>query len=319
MKVIDIYRPIGDFTLAELKEEVGSERAFRLDIHSVGGDVEEGFAIYDWLRTCGREVHTNIVGGCHSIATVILLAAPPENRTANPNARALIHKVRMSAPYMTREEAIQTGEELDLCTSMIRQVYVDRTRMTEAQAEDAMQAERELTTEQLLKFGFVSKINKYTNMKLNLKQKASRFIATGRIVNYDFTDPDGNVILSTAREDETLEVGDAVVLPNGETAGEVTLSDGRVVVVADGVIAEIREAAAPETENADEEQREEELTNLRAENSKMRKELEQVKNMLREMCSTYAAPERTTASKAAPMVEKPSVAEIRKNMEYCNK
>ena len=71
-----------------------SENEFKFNINCDGGSVHEGLRIYDVLRTSGKKIHANIEGGCHSMAIILLLAAPAENRSANRNARALIHKVR---------------------------------------------------------------------------------------------------------------------------------------------------------------------------------------------------------------------------------
>ena len=70
------------------------ERDIMLDIDCMGGDVYEGFKIYDLLRNSGKTLHACIRGGCHSMATVVLLAAPLENRTGVPNLRALVHLPR---------------------------------------------------------------------------------------------------------------------------------------------------------------------------------------------------------------------------------
>lgn len=58
-----------------------NETDFRFNVHCAGGEVEEGLAIYDWLRTSGKNIYMNIEGGCHSMAVTLLLAAPAENRS----------------------------------------------------------------------------------------------------------------------------------------------------------------------------------------------------------------------------------------------
>ena len=77
-----------------LLEESPDEREITLDIDCLGGDVYEGFKIYDLLRNSGKTIHACIRGGCHSMATVVLLAAPWENRSGVPNLRALVHLPR---------------------------------------------------------------------------------------------------------------------------------------------------------------------------------------------------------------------------------
>lgn len=62
-----------------------------VEIHSCGGDCVEGYAIYDALRASGKEISCKVVGRCASMATVILLAAPLERRTAYAHSELLIH------------------------------------------------------------------------------------------------------------------------------------------------------------------------------------------------------------------------------------
>ena len=62
-----------------------------VEIHSCGGDCIEGYAIYDALRASGKEISCKVVGTCASMATVILLAAPAERRTAYEHSRMCIH------------------------------------------------------------------------------------------------------------------------------------------------------------------------------------------------------------------------------------
>ena len=49
-------------------------------LHCPGGDCIEGWAIYDALRTSGKNITATIDGECSSMATIVLLAAPKERR-----------------------------------------------------------------------------------------------------------------------------------------------------------------------------------------------------------------------------------------------
>lgn len=60
-----------------------------LHIHSNGGSVYEGFAIYDYLINSGKKITTIVEGMCASIATVIFLAG--SERKLTENSKFLIH------------------------------------------------------------------------------------------------------------------------------------------------------------------------------------------------------------------------------------
>ena len=230
------------------------ERDFRFDIHCNGGSIGEGFAIYDIMRRSGKRIWCNIDGNCHSMAVIVLLAAPRENRTANPKATALIHDVRTFAGgNLSAAEAQSLALTLLTERDKILDVYAERTGARRNELEAMMLAEREHSADELLKWGFISKINRYTT---NFKQsKMSKKPVLNRIVNYlngvkavnrDFTDENGELLFSTTKEDDSLTVGDEAA-PDGE----FTLPDGRTIVVVDGVITEIVEAESLQNRLAD--------------------------------------------------------------------
>lgn len=72
-------------------------------LNSPGGSVTDGFAIYDTMRFIGPEVRVLCLGLTASIATIILLGAPKQWRTALPSTRLLIHQVYI--PGVVRGQA----------------------------------------------------------------------------------------------------------------------------------------------------------------------------------------------------------------------
>ena len=226
-----------------------------LNIDSVGGDVSEGFKIYDLLRTSGKTIYANIVGGCHSMAVILLLSAPAENRSGARNLRALIHRVYTEAPgAISSDDAMDIAEDLLREQSAILDIYVDRTGQPREKLEEVMKQERQLDAREMLELGFISKITPYnTNqfktkpMKKNVfSQMAERLAALRNRVginpmNYDFKDVDGNVVFRTDKEDDSLAVGDRVEVTGEEDGGIFTLEDGRVITIEDGVVTKIDE------------------------------------------------------------------------------
>lgn len=236
-----------------------------LNIDCIGGDVEEGFKIYDELRNSGKNIHTNITGGCHSMAVVLLLAAPAENRSANRNCRALIHKVYAPVyDFINADDAEDVAAMLRMEQDAILDVYVDRTGNDRAMMEQVMAQEKTHNAQSLLELGFISKINSYnTNQLFNKMAKSTKPASNafqafmdkvtafrnkkvGKPANFDYLDADGNVVLSTVGDEDNLAEGVEATLSSGETSGTVTLEDGRVVTVTDGIVTEIEDPESPE-------------------------------------------------------------------------
>ena len=206
-------------TVQRIFEEHPDEKDFRLNIHCQGGEIAEGLAIYDFLRTSGKNIYTNIEGACHSMAIVLLLAAPKENRTANPNSRALIH-----LPYL--EWAGGTADELKKAEEMVREsqnaildIYADRTELTREEAERIMAEEQFHSMDEMLKWGFIGKINSYNTNLSKTKQKTmnalldkiTNFLASLKnevnkavedVKNDIFYGEDGVELFRTEREDD---------------------------------------------------------------------------------------------------------------------
>lgn len=254
------------------------EEEVTLNIDCDGGSVEEGLKIYDLLRTSGKTIYTNITGGCHSMAVVILLAAPPENRSANRNVRALIHRVYTEhCGMISADDCLFLAEGLIVEEDAILDIYAERTEVEREVLANVMREEKIHNAQSLLELNFISKINTYNTNQfynsilrtMNGKNKTSaygRFMGKlnahrqkmrGGAVNFDYLDAEGEVVFFTDAEEDTLAIGDSVTLSSGEASGTFILDDGREVVVEDNIVVDI-----VETENESIEERVEELEDL---------------------------------------------------------
>ena len=285
-------------TVKRIFEENPDEKDIKFNINCDGGYVDEGFAIYDYIRTSGRNIYCNVEGGCHSMAIVMLLAAPYENRSANKHSKALIHCVRSEFwNDMTADELKAAAQDLEEQQEQILDIYVDRTGGDKDELRNWMKEEKMRSADWLMEHGFIASINAYnTNLRkqrgaiVNNNQKQSDMAKTkqqvldaagnflkglknilGTAVNYEHKDNDGNVLFTTEAEDETLEVG----MP-ASPDGTFELPDGRTVVITDGAISEIQEAQT-------EEPSEEEVENLRTENENLRSQLTEAANIIQDM------------------------------------
>lgn len=311
-------------TIHEIFDKNPDEKEFKFNINCDGGLVSEGLRIYDVLRTSGKTFHCNIEGGCHSMAVILLLAAPKENRTANPNSRALIHEVRGGSwDALTADQLRLLADEIENEQNAILNIYAERTGYDRAELENLMKEEKVRTAQELLNYGFISKINTYsTNQKKGTMSKQKKqavlnesesflkklknLLSPEEVVNYDFTDADGNVLFSTEKEDDSLEVGDAVTLPDGGTEGTFTLEDGRTVTIAEGKVSEITEPSNESEEVEELQNRVEELENALTEAQTI------ITNLKNELGSNYQAKPRNTNPKGGKQT--PTVDDIKNDV-----
>lgn len=115
-RIIFIGTPIDD-TIANLViaqmiflEGEDPDRDINLYIHSPGGYVSAGLAIYDTMQFVKPAVATLCMGQAASMAAVLLAAGAKGKRSALPNARIMIHQPLGGTQGQTTDIEIYTRE-----------------------------------------------------------------------------------------------------------------------------------------------------------------------------------------------------------------
>lgn len=182
------------FSLGDLNRFLDSlpedAKDLTIEINSEGGIVDEGFAIHDKLVSSGLNIHTEITGLCGSIATVIALAAPLENRSMHSNSKYFIHN-----PYwLTNEGEALEADDLDVLSDDLRTSqedilnhYVKKTSQTKAKLQSFMKQKRNLSASEAKEMGFISKIISEAVNNIPLKYRIAACINT-KPANMDFSD-----------------------------------------------------------------------------------------------------------------------------------
>ena len=117
-RVVFLGTPIDDqvanLIIAQLLylDREDSDRDIQLYIHSPGGQVYAGLAIYDTMQLLRADVATHCVGLCASMATVLLAAGAKGKRSALPNATAHLHQAQNGVQGSAADIEIQARETL---------------------------------------------------------------------------------------------------------------------------------------------------------------------------------------------------------------
>lgn len=245
------FRSVEEF-LSTIPED---DNEIELRIHCEGGEVWEGWAIVDALRASGKKISATIEGLCASMASVVLLAA--SERRAYQHAELIIHNPffcecprtdKYDSDFFERWASdLRTEEEKML------DFYVERTGADREVLRGIMAEDRAMGMEEAMSLGFIQEIipplsasveSTQQNNK-NDKRKMKKFAKVGQaicealgiipaMVDLELETTTG-ATLTIEREEGEPQVGDKAT-PNGEH----TLPDGRVIVVEDGFIVEIR-------------------------------------------------------------------------------
>lgn len=258
-------------------------------LNSPGGVVSEGWGIIDKLRATGKKIVATIEGQASSMASLILLAA--SERKAYKHATLLIHEAYYPAFTLAdsyhKEDLDKLAQQLEEDNQRALDFMVERTGADRAELEAIMKEDRPMNMERAKELGFIHEIlepvsasakgwNRPTLTNSNDMDKkmtlATAFKAIAEAlglgikmeadpapVGYALTAQDGTEINIEKPEGEDPAVGDAA-----SPDGEHLMTDGTTIVIADGVITEIRDAEEPETEPEAEPETEDSATDYEA-------------------------------------------------------
>lgn len=322
-----VARMFGDIegtSFADIDAFCGSipanDNTIDIRLHCDGGSVTEGWAIYDRLRSTGKEITATAEGNCASMATIILMAAPKERRRAYENAHICVHNPWM-CPWglgdaVTADDLQKYANDLRSEQERMVDLYVERCGCTREEIQSLMNEDKYIDASKALSLGIVGEIaqpmsakkkplttqNKESMNEKEVKVKASvldKILAKlglksiedfhdDELQGMDLNTADGNTI-RVEREEGEPQVGD-VASPDGEWL----MPDGSTIVVQDGVVVEIRpKEDAPEGEIDGEEKgdpdateelddRDEEEQRLRDRIAELEKENEELRQQLEE-------------------------------------
>lgn len=277
-----VYGVIGDkpsgatekyYSLQDFRSELDPKASdYIVHIMSPGGDVYQGLAMFNALRSSGKKVRVQIEGLCASIATLIAGAASPGELVIQENSHYMIHQPSFPSYGGTADQLRTGAEQLDQIRSLLVSTYQKRTKLPEEQLWAMSSKDNWMLPDQAKELGFVDEVveamkavafaSKNTfdmeNTRLNAieatLQKIANFLfpKNSSPKNASVTLADGTVIQVDGEDGDF--VGKSVVKEDGTPLepGTYELSDGRVLVVGDNsTISEVQEAVAPEVKVED--------------------------------------------------------------------
>lgn len=150
-----------DVSSEELNQEIewnGSNdiSEIHVRIHSPGGSIAEGCAIYNTLKKHPAKIKIFIEGECCSIATVIAMAG--DEIVMSPVANFMIHNPLVSYISGGAEELREKAEVLDKLKETIINAYTTKSHLSREEISSLMDKETYFTAEEALKKGFITEI-----------------------------------------------------------------------------------------------------------------------------------------------------------------
>jgi ATP-dependent protease ClpP protease subunit len=263
-----------DITLQSVIDSVSktdTSKLLEVHIHSVGGSVYEGKAIYNYLKQLPQGCNTYAVGLVASIASVIMLAGKNKYRYSDNNV--LIHLPSAVAEGTSVDFKV-LASDLEKEEIKLAKIYESETNFTYAEAISLMREDRFMTNEEAVKFGLEIKpykavakfdkekqtiinTNKNDELMSTLKAKANLVMKAAK----DFLGIKNKIVKSADEkeldfyelgEDDVIEVGAKAYYDGMDADGSFIMPDGETYVFVAGELMEILSEDETDTENKDE-------------------------------------------------------------------
>lgn len=134
-----------------------AKKDIHIYIHSPGGYVTAGLAIYDTMQFVTCDISTYCIGQAASMGAVLLAAGTKGKRYALPNATIMIHQPLGGAQGQATDIAIQAKEILRV-KKKLNQIMADHTGQPYEQVEKDTDRDRFMTAEEAKEYGIVDEV-----------------------------------------------------------------------------------------------------------------------------------------------------------------
>jgi ATP-dependent Clp protease protease subunit len=151
--------PLAERVCAQLLviEAEQPDEPITLYLHSPGGEVDAGFAVYDTMQALRCEVSTVCVGFAASMAQFLLCGGAPGKRYAYAHSRILMHQPLGSVQGYAVDIAIQ-AEQFTIMRRLMAELTAEHTGQTVDRILADGERDRWFTPAEALDYGMIDEI-----------------------------------------------------------------------------------------------------------------------------------------------------------------
>lgn len=167
-RIVFLGQPVDDYIsnliIAQLLflEKEDPDKDIEFYIHSPGGSVSAGLAIFDTMRMVRPNVATFCVGQAASMGAVLLAGGEPGKRFALENSRIMIHQVSGGAQGTYADMRIAIEEAKRYMDTLVK-IIADATGKKPAEVEKDIDRDYYMSAEQAMEYGIIDKVLKPTD------------------------------------------------------------------------------------------------------------------------------------------------------------
>lgn len=162
-RIVFLGTPVDDYVanliIAQLLflEKEDPDKDIDFYIHSPGGSVPSGMAIYDAMQIIKPDVATICVGQAASMGAVLLAGGAKGKRYCLPNARVMIHQVSSGFQGTAADINVQVAET-NRYMEMILDVLAKHTGQEPVKIQHDIDRDFFMSAEQAVEYGVVDKV-----------------------------------------------------------------------------------------------------------------------------------------------------------------
>ena len=176
-RIIFLGTPINDFVantiIAQLLflDRENPEKDINLYIHSPGGVITAGLAIYDTMQMVKDDVSKIAMGMAASMGTVLLAGGAQGKRYALPNATIHMHQPEGGTQGQASDIQI-ANNEIQRLKRKLCEIVASRTGQSAERVKKDFDRDKFMTPEQAMEYGLIDEILTGNRALETLKEKA---------------------------------------------------------------------------------------------------------------------------------------------------
>lgn len=133
------------------------ERIITLQINSPGGNVSDGFAIYDTLNYVDARIRTVGLGMCASMGAFLLSSGTRGMRTATANCEILIHQP-LGGVSGQASDIIIAAEHISALRARLNEILAENTGLSVETIRNDTDRDHIMTAEEARRYGLIDTV-----------------------------------------------------------------------------------------------------------------------------------------------------------------
>ena len=156
----EVHDAMADVVIAQLLflEYEDPDGDVMLYVHSPGGSVDAGLAVYDTMEFVKPDISTICMGMAASMGALILTAGTRGKRYALPNARIMIHQVSAGVPFGQGTDVEIRAREILRYKALLNEILAKHTGKTVEEVTRDTERDYFMSAQQALEYGLIDRV-----------------------------------------------------------------------------------------------------------------------------------------------------------------